>query len=1081
VPPTPKRVAELSSKSGFASGYLIASDLVLTASHGVDGSVIVRLGEGETERHHKGAVCWRGDHVDAALIRLDRALPRITAVRFGRFTAASSVVNVTAIGFPESQKHPDGWRDAEQLQGQISASTGAVGHRYQIQIAGTAAAPRHGQSSWAGMSGAAVWAGELLLGIVVEDPVQYGHGRLVIEPVYRVLAETGFRRTVTDAGVTVHAESVEFAPLLAVPRRLTPTSPSELLHPAHEVVPFQGRADECDDLRQWSSGTGAEMLLLHGAGGQGKTRLANQFVGDRRRAGWTAGFIAHAVTDEVEPPPALNALTVPTLLVVDYAETRPNLIGRLAAIQPAEEDSPPLRILLLARSAGDWWDDLGSRPGMRMTSRLLGPLHREQEARAGGYEQALDAFAEALCKVDEYRHVDWGAVAQNLARHADTDETGRVLSLHAAALAALLQGGPTPVSDGPVRDVLLGHERRYWRKSAATHGLVLSDTTLALAVATATLVGPSTVPEADQILGILRLLRDQTADARLRLRRWLQELYPADTDSAWAPLEPDRLGERLAVQVINDMPTWPLEIVPAMGERHRRQALVVLSRAAGDHRTAAAAAAEMVASSTSMVFASLDVVPHAEHPGPLLRGLERTLRENAISTHDLTAIGAALPVRTTALSGWAAEVSKHLVARRRADPTAVDNLSFAAELTQLSRREAAAGHTAAGLAAAEEAVSLLYQEVMVAESSSDAALSVLCHALNALGNRLGEDHRKAAALVIAEQEMAVAEHLAEIGSPDVEVVLARAYNNAGVRLAAVGRNDEALIAVKGAVELRRELARVDPAQHLPNLALSLNNLSVRLDRIGDVDQAVVAIEESVRIRRRLAQQRPDAHLPGLALSLNNLAARLADLGRPGEALKAIDEAVAIRRELAAARPQRFSKSLALSLTNRYWRLTEVNRHVEALADIKAAVAIRRRLSDDNPRISRSSLAWSITCLAACLRQVGDLPGALQAACEAVTLGRIIVTTESEATEEAMRLAYSLATLADILAAKGAHEEALLHLEEALALDRVHLGAASRRDRERHADRLRQRETLIVSREQKLFGEGRPPHAGTGGA
>jgi hypothetical protein len=51
------------------------------------------------------------------------------------------------------------------------------------------------------------------------------------------------------------------------------------------------------------------------------------------------------------------------LLVVDYAETRVGLGQMLTAL--ASDQGCGLRVLLLARSAGDWWDQLGvGQPGV---------------------------------------------------------------------------------------------------------------------------------------------------------------------------------------------------------------------------------------------------------------------------------------------------------------------------------------------------------------------------------------------------------------------------------------------------------------------------------------------------------------------------------------------------------------------------------------------------------------------------------------------------------------------------------------------------------------------------------------------
>ena len=47
----------------------------------------------------------------------------------------------------------------------------------------------------------------------------------------------------------------------------------------------------------------------------------------------------------------------PSLLVVDYAETRSGLANMVNGLA-ADQDGPDVRVLLLARSAGEWWQQL---------------------------------------------------------------------------------------------------------------------------------------------------------------------------------------------------------------------------------------------------------------------------------------------------------------------------------------------------------------------------------------------------------------------------------------------------------------------------------------------------------------------------------------------------------------------------------------------------------------------------------------------------------------------------------------------------------------------------------------------------
>src|SRR5437870_3930637 len=62
--------------------------------------------------------------------------------------------------------------------------------------------------------------------------------------------------------------------------------PSQLLLASNRVVPFTGRENELARLRQWLDEPcriGAK--LMHGPGGQGKTRLAAEFAAESIRTG----------------------------------------------------------------------------------------------------------------------------------------------------------------------------------------------------------------------------------------------------------------------------------------------------------------------------------------------------------------------------------------------------------------------------------------------------------------------------------------------------------------------------------------------------------------------------------------------------------------------------------------------------------------------------------------------------------------------------------------------------------------------------------------------------------------------------
>lgn len=132
-----------------------------------------------------------------------------------------------------------------------------------------------------------------------------------------------------------------------------PTGPAGLLRVDRAVVEFTGRAGDMAALRAWCcSDTPQSMRLLVGAGGVGKTRIALEIASE-----WEAGGGVWRLVSLGEEHRAVAAARGVTsgrvLLIVDYAEGRPELDRLLRAVVV---DPGPIRVLLLARSTGEWWD-----------------------------------------------------------------------------------------------------------------------------------------------------------------------------------------------------------------------------------------------------------------------------------------------------------------------------------------------------------------------------------------------------------------------------------------------------------------------------------------------------------------------------------------------------------------------------------------------------------------------------------------------------------------------------------------------------------------------------------------------------
>lgn len=183
------------------SGYLLGPRLVLTAAHLVDeggtAQVVVPGGAGEV-------LCdvewWRKDDAcDAALLaaRADVVPADVAAgfapLRWGELIRLDTRENCQAIGFPQVQRDERGNLDSEQLSGRVKPGSSILGGRYVLESGGTPPEPAPGRSPWSGLSGAGLFCGDALIGVVVTAPAGWHNGRVEAVPVRVIADDPGFR------------------------------------------------------------------------------------------------------------------------------------------------------------------------------------------------------------------------------------------------------------------------------------------------------------------------------------------------------------------------------------------------------------------------------------------------------------------------------------------------------------------------------------------------------------------------------------------------------------------------------------------------------------------------------------------------------------------------------------------------------------------------------------------------------------------------------------------------------------------------------------------------------------------------
>jgi len=915
------------------TGYLVADGLVLTARHvwsGGDGApgVEARAWFSDDRRWAPLELAWESDaDTDACLFRVERRAPA-GMVALGEYDR-SLELPYESCGFPGAAKVLAGdreLRESAHASGRLLPGGGVVRGHYEIDV-------RSGPSSaeaWRGMSGAPVLAEGRLVGLVRSG--LFDGQRLWVTPIRRVVDGCGDLLGSTDLQI------VPGGGLAALVEGTTRRGPAALLSARHGVVPFSARvcAAEIDALESWSdSPSPLDVLLLTGPAGSGKTRLLIEHCRRLRARGWRAGFLSDQTPEGDRLVEVLPESGAPTLAVIDDAESRPHLSAELDAIlRAARSGRTRMRVVLLARSSGDWWKALRDRSSEADEVLRQGPsLQLAQvgvpaQSRLSLFRDAVERFAELL-----------GKPAPTSEPRLDDPRFGRVLYLHMAALAHV--EGLSPSAE-TLLDVVRRHEERLWQVHCAQPSP--SDSELngfrksaARLIAALTLRGGASSAKEAQELS--ERLRGPSAGFVEALRTCL---YPARTpDEYVAPLEPDLLGEAVIL-----------------------------------HALALASEAEGCGEYLKSVFQGA--------PDPMVHDgltvLGRIALDHPMSSR--TALGLAgwveanIPERTVSLGELAVWAARTLL-------EGVGEAKDESRLAERGRLLDGLGNRLSQVGRWEEALETTRQAVEVrrtlAEARPDAYLPELAASLNNLGCRLSDLGRQRDALETTRRAAEIYRELARVRPDTVLPELAGSLNNVAILQGALARPGPALEAAREAVGIYERLAGSQPGSFLPDVAMSLSTQGGRLSDVALAAEALEAIQRAVGIYRELAGAQPDAFLPDLAMGLNNLGCRLGDVGRKEEALEAAREAVAIYRRLAGARPAAFLPRLATSSGNLGCRLGELGRAEEALEATREAVEIHWRLAHDRPEAFLADLMGTLEKLASRLGELGRRKEALTVA------------------------------------------------------------------------------------------------------
>lgn len=750
---------------------------------------------------------------------------------------------------------------------------------------------------------------------------------------------------------------------------------SQLLRAEEALVPFEAaRQPEVDKLDAWLDDPQYPyaVRLLTGAGGLGKTRLALHMCEQRIVTGWHAGFLASEfdLKNLTTAWKTLRTLAQPLFIVVDYAETRQDDLLALIKTMLQSPIDLPVRLLLLARDGGEWWDNLPAKN--QICESLLSsyatsgpyrlpPLHNQIQDRQQAYQQALQAFAEALGA--PFPHV----IPELAGEHFD-----RPLYLQMAALLALR--GERPTSAQGLTRALLSHERRYWRGLFCGHGLAEPERYAEQLLALVTLAGGFATPKA--VLPHWKRVNSTVLSSAqvAELFCALIPLYPGK--QGLEAVRPDLLGEALVAQaLLRSSAADLLDVVLGKDadKSMRSNALTVLARLSDNYQELHETLIEGLTRNFAYCWQELILVA-VETPSNLPTFAETAFGRlpSSVRNQITGLLIARLNDESVQLAQFYCFVSKFLVdkcsQKFEKKPNDIEKVkAYYSALLNYSNHLNGAGRNEEALEPARQALEIVER---LARKNPDHFDPDYARSLSNYANHLGDAGRNEEALDHAQQALNIRERLV-LKDPDrFEHDHTKSLSNYAMYLSDAGREEEALDHARQALGIDKRLAQNNPDRFDPNYARSLGNYSAHLSKLGRNEEALDPAQQALELHEWLAKNNRDRFEPDYATSLRNYAVRLGDAGRNEEALEHAHQALNIHERLAQKNPDRFGPDYATTLNNYAGHLSYVGRNEEALELARRALEISARLTQKSPDRFEPEYATTLGNYARHLSDVG---------------------------------------------------------------------------------------------------------------
>jgi tetratricopeptide (TPR) repeat protein len=751
--------------------------------------------------------------------------------------------------------------------------------------------------------------------------------------------------------------------------------PSELLAARYRILGFIGRESELAGLGAWRDDPRQprSVHLVHAPGGAGKSRLATHFA-EHTPANWTVLIAERGNAGQTHVGEAREG---PALLLLDYAErwTHDNLEDLLCA-----DLKPPtgkLRVLLLARTAGPWWQALRhalGKAGYAVSDKELAPLGDSPAQRQVVFDSAVRRFAPVFDVADPGLVTAPGELAED------------ALSLQMAALVATdayARGAVAPTDPEAFSAYILDREYHHWERLAVAGRVQVQAAQLGRLAVTATLTG-ALVPEAAAALLQKVELADSAATAHERAADHAVCYPPRMAGTVLEPLRPDRLGEDLLGRQLRD--GWLARITQivlvdasvAAGIQHQAWTVLVevgrrwpqvaeehlypllTSEPALIHRMGGTSLAGLAEYAPIAVLEALEpALPPGRnvHLDLAVAVISRRLTDDRLTRSGTDEDRAGLYYELSSRLANAGLHAESLTAAERAvagfqaaKRTAVVTARLAAAYNQLGMCLTDAGRGREALTATRKATEVMGALARIRDEFVPAhAMALNNLAVDLVARQRYAEAETAAAQAVRLTQAAIDRRGATVG---LRAQLALALNNQGL-----ARGDD-LELLQQAVDVCTQNAREDPLAHEPELARCLVDLARAQNHRGDLTAALATIRDATARWTRLAEHNPAAFRERLLRALAIAAELAARAGDPAEARAALRR----RAELSRANDGQSAAEIADEWNTTGLIEQALGRWREATAAFERSVGEAARLADREPDIYLPLLARLMTNL-----------------------------------------------------------------------------------------------------------------------